>query len=209
MGIFGEKSGDESLTSINRRLRAVIIITGCGLFTCAGCCFLTSILLNVRGFEGIEGATEVANRITDWTLPGEFVGVSGMTIDNALFRIDLAKFSQKEGRGELVVCQGHFHLMYGSSSAQQMEQMRENMIEKYVPELRKIDLADRENQTESIRGLPANFELSHGEDRASTTKLRQAKGHFRGKVDDVLLILQCEDGFITDEVVKEFLNSIR
>ena len=126
-------------------------------------------------------------------------------MDNMLMRIDIARFAHREGRGILIVGQLHSKLM---PYVQQQAQLQDFM-EKIAPELKMIDLNDHATRTLVIRGVPSQFETGLGEDRASTSKYRQVTGHFRGKLDNAVLILQCEEGFITEQEIDDFLNSIK
>ena len=126
-------------------------------------------------------------------------------MDNLIMRIDIARFIHREGRGILVVGQMHLKMLPYS---QQQSQLKE-FVEKIAPELKMIDLSEQSTRTLDIRGVPSQFEIGLGEDRASTTKYRQVTGKFRGKLDDAVLILQCEDGFLTDQEIEDFLNSIK
>ena len=188
------------------RLLSISAIFFCGLFfVCSGCCVLSFLLLRPQVVETAEGADAAASIITDWKVPETFEGKSGVTMDNILMRIDIASFIQREGRGILLVGQMHIKMM---PSSQQQSQLKEFM-EKIAPELKMIDLSEHSTRTLEIRGVPSQFEIGLGEDRGSTTKYRQVTGKFRGKLDDAVLILQCEEGFLTDQEIDDFLNSIK
>ena len=188
------------------RLISISAIVFCGLFfVCAGCCFLTFFLFRPQVVDTTEGAEAAASMITDWKIPETFEGKSGVTMDNMLMRIDIARFVHREGRGILIVGQLHSKLM---PYIQQQAQLQD-FIEKIAPELKMIDLNDHTTRTLVIRGVPSQFETGLGEDRASTTKYREVTGHFRGKLDNAVLILQCEEGFITEQEIDDFLNSIK
>ena len=188
------------------RLISISAIVFCGLFfVCAGCCFLTFFLFRPQVVDTTEGAEAAASMITDWKIPETFEGKSGVTMDNMLMRIDIARFVHREGRGILIVGQLHSKLM---PYIQQQAQLQD-FIEKIAPELKMIDLNDHTTRTLVIRGVPSQFETGLGEDRASTTKYRQVTGHFRGKLDNAVLILQCEEGFISEQEIDDFLNSIK
>lgn len=188
-----------------RLLSVISIAFSSSIFACAGCCFLTSFLLRSQELPGPAGAERVAAGITEWTLPRDFSGTSGILINNMMLRLDIAKFDQKKGRGTLSLAQLQSKLLpVPDQAARTLELVQQNVLE-----LRKIAIEERESRTLTIRNLPATFELVRGEDRASTTKYRQIIGSFRGKVDDVVLILQYEDGFLTDQEVDDFLKSIK
>ena len=188
------------------RLLSISAIVFCVLFfMCGGCCFLSFLLFRPQVVDTTEGAEAAASMITEWKLPESFVGKSSVTMDNLIMRIDIARFIHREGRGILVVGQMHLKMLPYS---QQQSQLKE-FVEKIAPELKMIDLSEQSTRTLDIRGVPSQFEIGLGEDRASTTKYRQVTGKFRGKLDDAVLILQCEDGFLTDQEIEDFLNSIK
>ena len=189
-----------------QRLLSIFAIVFCSVFfACAGCCFLFLILFRPQVVDTPEGAEAAASLITEWKLPESFEGKSGLTMDNMAIRIDIARFVHREGRGTLVIGQLHSKLM---PYVQQQAQLQDFM-EKIAPELKKIDVNKSETRTLVIRGVPSQFQIGLGEDLASTTKYRQITGHFRGKMDDSVLILQCEEGFFTDQEINDFLNSIK
>ena len=188
------------------RLISISAIVFCGLFfVCAGCCFISFFLLRPQVTDTTEGAEAAASMITDWKIPETFEGKSGVTMDNMVMRIDIARFVHREGRGILIV--GQMHLKTFPYSQQQSQ--LQDFMEKISPELKMIDLNEHVTRTLVIRGVPSQFDIGLGEDRASTTKYRQVTGKFRGKLDDSVLILQCEEGFFTEQEIDDFLNSIR
>ena len=188
------------------RLLSISAIVFCGLFfVCAGCCFFSFLLFRPQVVETTEGAETAASMITEWKIPESFEGKSGVTMDNMVMRIDIARFVHRDGRGILIVGQIHLKMLPYS---QQQSQVKDFM-EKISPELKMIELDEHASRTLVIRGVPSQFESGLGEDRASTTKYRQVTGNFRGKLDNAVLILQCEEGFITEQEIDDFLNSIK
>ena len=204
------ESKDNQPVSIPKRrpirlLSVISIMSSSLIFACAGCCYLTVFLFGPLRVDGPEQTNQLASRITDWTLPADFSGKSGSRMKNALFRFDIAMFKQKQGRGTLVVAEFYSKVLPAPDRVKgTMDFMRQN-----TPELKKIDVEERKFLTLTVRDLPAKFELSHGEDRASTTKYHQVIGNFRGKSDDAALILQYEDGVLTDKDIDDFLKSIK
>lgn len=168
------------------------------------CCMLTPWFLGFQRQEGRAGANDAVARITDWTLPESFVGQQGIIIDNMLMQTDFAVFKHKQGRGYLAVAQMHSKL---GPNAERHE-FAQRLFEMFVPDLRKIDVRQQETLKLTIRQKTAEFEIAQGEDRASTTRYRHVTGTFQGKRDEVVLILQCEEEFMTAEEISRFLNSI-
>ena len=72
------------------------------------------------------------------------------------------------------------------------------MIEAKQSEVRKL----------TVRGAEAEFEIVTGEDRASTTKMRQVTGMFRGQEGNVLLILQAEVEQLTEDAIDALFVSL-
>lgn len=182
----------------------IAIVTGSCILTCAGCCILAAIFLQAERFEGPAGANDVASRITDWQMPPGFTGEFGAVADNAILRFDIAKFGHDKGRGIMVIAQTKWKM----GNNRQSREMTEDLVGRLIPEFRKIDEKDCETRAATIRKTSAVFRICKGEDLASTTKLLQIKGQFLGKTADVALILQIEDGQVTDKEIDEFIESI-
>ena len=193
------KRSSKSLLSI------IVIALCCGFFACSGCCFLTKFLFRPQVVNSPQGADEAASRITSWSPPANFVGKTGSTMDNAVLRLDVVRYEHQLGRGILILGQLNSKLYRVADPDPQLQQL----VEKLAHVLKKIDLDHRETRTLTIREAQADFEIGRGEDRATTTRFRQVVGHFQGKVDRAIVILQCEEAFITDEEIDEFLKSIK
>ncbi|WP_397568708.1 hypothetical protein [Schlesneria sp. T3-172] len=190
---------------LQRVLSIIAIVVCCSFFACAGCCFLGLLFFGPNVVDTPAGAEEAASQIVDWTLPDQFVGKTGSTIDNALLRMDVAKFVHQEGRGVMVVGQLYFKLMPYQGQYEQLQ----DVLEKMIPELRKLDLTEQTTRTVVIRNSNATFYIERGEDRASTTRYRRVTGHFRGKRDRAVVILEVEEAFMTDEELEKFIDSIK
>lgn len=175
------------------------------LLTCAGFCFLTTLLLSPQKTETAEAAIRVAAQITDLNVPSGFQGKLGVTMDNVAVKFELAKFIQQQGRGNLTIAQLQ---SVGQAFAGKQNPLRQ-MVENLSPELKTLKVDQSRAETMTIRNLPAVFKIEVGEDVASTTRWLEISGVFRGKRDDALLILQCEDGILTDQDIEQFLKSIK
>jgi hypothetical protein len=181
----------------------------CALFGGLSCCLFGPYLFGVQRFDEDAGAKKVADEIIAWTLPPEFKGLVGVTIDNMGFRFDIAKFTHEKGRGSLILVKLHWRAFPAPEELEIRKKMVENMIERIEPDLHLIDADERETRAVVICGIPGDCEIIHGEDRASTTKYRQAKSYLHDKTTDVCLILQCEDTFLSATDIDEFLQSIK
>lgn len=184
-----------------RWISIVSSASSCVLFCCAGSCFIANLIFSPTKIDSPEGATEVRERITDWNLPPGFTGQSALYADNAVLRFDFAKFAHHKGRGNLLIAQL-------TSKMPLFRVSLKELIEQNTPELKKINSDQHQTRTLTIRNLPGEFQIDQGEDRASTTKYGQITGKFRGKVDDALIILQYEEGQLTDKEIDDFLKSI-
>jgi hypothetical protein len=188
-----------------RRLTIASITSSIVLLFCAGFCLLTTKLFGPTWYQGEEGANKVAGRIVEFTPPQGFKGKLGMEIDFRVFRFDVAKFVQDNGRGNLVVAQMSSQPFAAATDRNQIKQTVENMS----PELKTLKVDHSRKKAMTIRSLPAEFQIQTGEDVASTTRLLEVTGTFRGKSDDAFLVLQCEEGILSDQEIEQFLQSIR
>lgn len=204
-------SGDPISNAANvrqiRRLRlpkVIAIASSLTLFACAGCCFLSTIVLRPQVINTPEGATEIAARINDWTLPAGFTGKMGIVQDFGVLIFEVAKFQHEQGRGTLVIGQFQSRLLQISGQRDQLQEL----TQRTAPELRKIKFDDLQKRTLTIHNLPATFEIGRGEDLASKSRYQQITGFYRGKVGDVILTFQCEEGILSDQEIDDFLKSI-
>lgn len=194
-----------------RILYFLSVASSCALFACAGCCYLTTWILRPEVSEDPNAAVQLAERIVRWTLPEGFVGKSTTTMDNALLKIEIAKFEQERGRGFIVL--GRFAILWmNAQSPEQQQTMRDqtqSILEQQAPSLKKIDDPEPITRSLTINDAPAEFRIVHGEDRASTTKYWQVTGRFRSNNADASLILQCEDELLTQTQIDAFLESLK
>lgn len=185
-----------------RLLYFLSVASSCALFACAGCCYLTSWFLRAETSNDPKAAVQAAGRIIEWSLPPGFEGQSATKIDNSLVKLDLARFEQVQGRGFIVVGRIHGFLI------QSPEQLQ-SIIQQQTPDLKKIDAREKSTRAMAIHGDAAQFQIGHGEDLSSTTRYWQVTGRFRSEKDDAVLILQCEDEFLTEAQINAFLDSLK
>jgi hypothetical protein len=191
---------------ISARLLSIITVTSsCFLFAGAGCCLLTALLHKENVVDTPAGADEVAARIVEWTLPANFSGKSGRTIDQTVFLFEFGRFAHRQGRGQLIVAQLNWKYWAPPNQRRGIE----DLVDENARDLKKINLEEEQSRTMTINNLSAKFQIGRGEDRASTTKYRQVIGRFRGKKADAIIILQFEDGLLTEREVDDFIKSIR
>lgn len=191
---------------MQRLLSIAAIVSCCGFFACAGCCGLGMFVFGPKTYDTPEGAVLVAEQITNLTIPESFVGKSAHTLDNFFFRLDIATFVHRRGRGNLVLGQLHHKWIPGAETQTQLQEF----VEKLTPNLKKLDLIASENvtRTSTINSAPAKFEIGRGEDRATTTRYRRVLGRFKGKLDQTIMIVECEEEFLSDQEIDDLINSI-
>ena len=146
----------------------------------------------------------VAQRMASLQLPPQFQPTWGWSADNSLFWFQIARFDHSAKRGMLLIGELHVRPMANPHEQAQLRQL----IDDSSPDLRLIDPKQTEVRKLTVRGIEAQFEIVTGEDRASTTKMRQVLGSFRGREGTVLLTLQAEAEQLTDEAIEALLASL-
>ena len=146
----------------------------------------------------------IARRVAPLRVPPQFKPVWGWEADHSLAWLQIARFDQSAGRGLLLIGELHVRPV---SNPQEVDQLR-NLLENSAPELRLITPKQTQERKVTIRGHEAKFEIVDGEDRASTTKLRQVTGSFQGHEATAILILQAEVGYLSDEAIEDLLKSL-
>lgn len=189
---------------IQRLLSIAAVVFCCGFFACAGCCVLGMFVFGPKNVDTPEGVVQVAEQMINLTIPENYVGKSANTLDNFFFRLEIARFVHPRGRGDLVLCQLHYKWMPGAEMPNQLQEF----VEKLAPDLKKLDLIESETRTSTINGVSAKFEIGRGEDRATTRRYRRVIGRFKGKLDNSIVILECEEEFLSDQEITDFINSI-
>ncbi len=193
-----------------RRSRLVWWLTAFGVVSLCcvlGCCVGWIGLAMVFGPIYTKEPSEVeavAQRMAALQLPPHFQPTWGWSADHSLMWFQMARFDHNAKRGLLLVGELHIRPMKNTLEQEQLQQL----IEDSSPDLRLIDPKQSESRKLTIRGVEATFEIVTGEDRASTTKLRQVKGSFRGREGIVLLILQAEAEQLSDEAIEGLLSSL-
>lgn len=147
---------------------------------------------------------QVAQRMASLHLPPEFQPTWGWAADHSLFWLQIARFDHRDKRGLLLIGELHIRPMPNPHELAQLQQLMEDSS----PELRLINPMQVESRTLTIRGADAKFEIVNGEDRASTTKMRQVTGTFKGREGTVLLLLQSEADQLPDAAIEELLTAL-
>ena len=153
----------------------------------------------------VPGEVEaIAQRMASLKLPPQFQPTWGWSADNSLFWFQVARFDHSEKRGVLLIGELHVRPMANPQEQMQLRQL----IGVSSHDLRLIVAKQSEVRKLTVRGAEAEFEIVTGEDRASTTKMRQVTGMFRGQEGTVLLILQAEVEQLTDDAIDALFVSL-
>ena len=193
-----------------RRSRLAWWLTAFGVIAASSvlaCCVGWVGLALVFGPTQTKVASEVeaiAQRMASLQLPPQFQPTWGWSADHSLFWLQIARFDHSAKRGLLLIGELHIRPM---TNPHELEQLRQ-LIDESSPDLRLVTPMQAETRKLTVRGVEAPFEIVTGEDRASTTKMRQVTGPFRGQEGTVLLILQAEADQLTDDVIEALLTSL-
>jgi len=147
---------------------------------------------------------QVAQRMASLHLPPEFQPTWGWSADHSLFWLQIARFDHRDKRGLLLIGELHIRPMSNPHEVAQLRQLMEDSS----PELRLINPQQVESRTLTIRGADAKFEIVNGEDRASTTQMRQVTGTFKGREGTVFLLVQAEADHLSVAAIQKLLNSL-
>lgn len=208
-----EKSPDE-LTLRFRRLRQQsrlvrflmsvgIVSLGVVFFGCISC----ALIQNLFGPKKTKVAGEIDQitaSILPITVPAGYEPSVGVAADNSLMLLELCRYQQKQGRGLLLI--GQFNLRQGPWPGDEASLRR--FLEAEESSLRLITPQKKSVRSFVVREKRATFEIVEGEDRASTTKLRQVTGTFPGREGVGMLILQAEQGFLSDADIETLLQAL-
>ena len=146
----------------------------------------------------------IAQRVAPLRVPPQFQPTWGWEADHSVAWFQLARFDQSASRGLLLIGELHLRPM---ANPQEVDQLR-NLIEQSSPDRRLIAPQQTRQSNLTIRGRSAQFEIVEGEDRASTTRLRQVTGTFPGREGTAILILQGEEDYLSNEAIDDLLKSL-
>ena len=194
--------------TLQSRLTMIFAVISTMTFVC--CCVPLLVLQFAFGpDETTESAKvlAVAQKIAPLVLPEKFQGNLARSADNSLFQVYVARFDHTEGRGRLVIGQFHMKVMPPGYEDQDSVQLQK-VVDGLFPGLRLLDVKRTQERTLNFQGGKITFEIVEGEDRASTTRLKQVSGSFTGSRGAFQLILQAEADFLTDEAIESMLQSL-
>jgi hypothetical protein len=147
----------------------------------------------------------VARRIAPMVIPAKFQGTVARTADNSMLDVRVVRFDQSEGRGRLVV--GRLHMKPIPPPNEYDVNLLQQVVDQLFPGLRLLD-AKPSQRVVKIDGQDVTFEILDGEDRASTTRLKQVSGVFNGPSGAFQLLFQAESDFVTDDAIEALLQSL-
>lgn len=182
-----------------------VVSTGFLLFCCVPVVAL-QFLFGPDVTEKPEGVSAIAQKIAPLTIPPKFSGIHGRTADNMLLMAHLARFDHEEGRGRLVI--GEFHMRSPNIGPEFDANFLQRLIDEVNPGMRTIETKQSREKVVTIHGQNAKFEIAEGEDVASTTRLKQVTGTFKGPSGEAQLVLQAEFEFVTDEAIDALIDSL-
>ena len=187
-----------------RWLIVLSVIAAAGILTC-GLGWVTVVVVFGPSHTVIPAEVEaIARQMAPLRVPPQFQPAWGWEADNSLVWFQVARFDHSAGRGRLVVGELHVRPV---THPQEVDQLRE-LLKNASPDLRSIDSTQTRERKLTIRGREATFEIVDGEDRASSTKLRQVTGSFSGHEATALLILQAEADYLSDAAIEDLLKSL-
>ncbi len=175
-----------------------------GVLTCGAGWLVLALLFSPTETTVPAEVEAIARRVAPLRVPPQFQPAWGREADNSLAWFQMARFEQSAGRGLLLIGELHVRPL---SNPEEVDQLR-NLIELASPRRRLIAPKQTRERTLTIRGRECKFEIVDGEDRASTTRLRQVTGSFPGHVATALLILQAEADYLSDEAIEDVLKSL-
>ena len=175
-----------------------------GILTCGAGWIVIALLFSPSQTKVPAEIEAIALRMAPLRVPPQFQPAWGLEADHSLAWIQIARFDQNAGRGRLLIGELHVRLV---PNPQDLDQLRV-LLENSSPDLRSVAPKQTQERKLTIRGREAKFEIIDGEDRASTTKLRQVTGSFPGHEATAILILQAEAGYLSDEAIDDLLKSL-
>jgi len=179
------------------------ITVGCVL-TCGVGWVVVALLFSPSQTKVPAEIETIARRVAPLRVPPQVHPPWGWEADHSLAGIQIARFDHNAARGLLLIGELHVRPV---SNPQEVAQLR-NLLENSSPDMRSIAPKQTRDRKLTIRGRESKFEIVDGEDRASTTKLRQVTGSFPGHEATAILVLQAEAGYLSDEAIEDLLKSL-
>jgi len=194
--------------TLQSRLTMIFAVVSTAVLVC--CCVPLLVLQFAFGPDEVKEPAQVlavAQKIAPLVLPAKFQGTLARSADNSLFQAAIARFDHSERRGRMVIGQLQIKIKPPGTEDQESIQLQQ-AVDGLFPGLRLLDVKQTREKTLKFHGGKVTFEIIEGEDRASTTRLKQVSGTFTGPAGAFQLILQAESDHLTDEAIEALLQSL-
>jgi hypothetical protein len=213
-------SNDRQILRLQIRRRALqsrlLMIFAIGCTVMLTCCCVPMVVLQIAfgptEFKKPADIDAVAKQIAPIVVPPGFTGVLASTADNAAWRVRIAKYDQDQGRGRLLIAQIRTHMskpfLNAEDNGKLEEQMLQTLMNDLYPGLKNLNVKTTRTKLVRLHGTDVTFTIDEGEDLTSTTRRRQVFGKTITPDGAIQLVLQVEDGFITDEAIDAMLDSM-
>lgn len=173
-------------------LLATLIVGGItlvgGLVCCGGGAWLIYNIAPTVSQES-EVVKAVSRQILSTEIPADFVPKSSIVMDNMFFVMRIAEFSQKEGKGEMMI--GTMKIKFDANQPNaQSAQFRGNFEEKIR---NSIDITKTEIQKITIDGKEVPVTIGEGTHRESGKAFHTLSADFDQPSGKTFVLLQVED----------------
>ncbi len=141
----------------------------------------------------------LGQQVMQINIPEEFVGETGMSIDNWLIAMKFANYRHKAGKGALLI--GSMQVKFGELSDQQAD-FKARASEQSEDEP-KLEIKQTEERQFTIRGKRVTFQFSEADEVGTDKKFRLVTGELEapGRITILQLTLE-EEAYDVDAVVK-------
>lgn len=210
-------SNDRQLLRLQIRRRALqsrlLMIFAIGSTVILICCCVPILAVQIafgpQEFTTPAEVDSVAKQIAPIVVPPDFTGRRAITVDNSGLLIRVAKFDQDQARGRLLIGQTHVNLKSPFFKAEELEdRWLQSLMSELYPGLKNLEIKKTRSKTIKLHGTDIVFTIDEGKDLGSSTRRRQAMGKAITPEGAIQLVLQVEDGFITDEAIDAMLDSM-
>lgn len=189
--------------------RLLMLFAICSTLVLVFCCVPLVVLQYAFGPKITESPAEVeavAKKIAPLAIPANFAGIIARSAENSLLQVNVARFDQNDGRGRMII--GQVHMTTLPLSNDYDAKLLKNLVDEMYPTLRMIDASQTRESIHMIHGQKVTFEIIEGEDRSTTTRLKQVTGAYNGPQGAVRLLLQAESEFLSDQAIEDLLQSM-
>jgi hypothetical protein len=205
IGMDPSDSNDRQILRLQIRRRALqsrlLMIFAIGCTVMLTCCCVPMVVLQIAfgptEFKKPADVDAVAKQIAPIAVPPGFTGALASTADNAAWR---------------VIAQIRTHMskpfLDAEDNGKLEEQMLQTLMNDLYPGLKNLNVKTTRTKVVLLRGTDVTFTIDEGEDLTSTTRRHQVFGKTITPDGALQLVLQVEDGFITDEAIDAMLDSM-